>query len=145
MTCASGDSSINDTQFPVNGHAILAIMDIGWLDVCLRVKDVRASREFYEGLGFHRVEGDEAEGWAVVVSGEARIGLYEPKHMEGDGFCLNFRGGNVRAITDDLKNRSYAFAKELYESSEGGASARLKDPDGHTIFFDTAPGETKKT
>jgi len=57
-------------------------MDLGWLDVCLRFEDVRVSREFYEGLGFRLVEGADKEGWAVVVNGDARIGLFARQYME---------------------------------------------------------------
>lgn len=120
-------------------------MDLGWLDVCLRVTKVRDSREFYEGLGLHRVAGDDDEGWAVMVQGEARIGLYEAPHMEGDPLCLSFRGGDVAAIARDLEARGYEFASPLFVSPQGGASAKLRDPDGHMIFFDCAPGETKKS
>ncbi len=119
-------------------------MNLGWLDVCLRVANAQLSREYYEGLGFHRVEGDDAEGWAVVVNGEARIGLYEAAHMEGDPFCLNFRGGDVPAIAEALAGQGYSLSKELHVSAQGGASAKLKDPDGHALFFDCAPGETRK-
>lgn len=120
-------------------------MDLGWLDVCLAVQDVRVSRPFYEGLGFHRVEGDDAEGWAIMVGGESRIGLYEPQHMEGDKVCLNFRGGDVPALAAALRDQGYRFAKDVHGSNQGGFSARLLDPDGHSIFLDAAPGETKKT
>lgn len=119
-------------------------MDLGWLDVCLRVKDVRASREFYEGLGFHQVEGEDSEGWAVVVNREARLGLYESQHMDEDAFSLNFRGSDVLAVSAELKDKGYAFSRDPFVSNQGGASAVLKDPDGHVIFFDTAPEETKK-
>jgi hypothetical protein len=108
------------------------------------VKDVKVSRPYYEGLGFHKVEGDDAEGWAVMVNGESRIGLYEAPHMEGDAVCLNFRGGDVAQTAAELKSKGYTFAKELSDSNQGGASARLKDPDGHVIFLDCAPGEAKK-
>lgn len=119
-------------------------MNLGWLDVCLRVQDARISREFYEKLGFHRVEGDDAEGWAVMVCGESRIGLYEAKHMEGDPFSLNFRGGDVAANATELESKGLSLEGSLFVSHQGGASARLRDPDGHMIFLDTAPGETKK-
>jgi catechol 2,3-dioxygenase-like lactoylglutathione lyase family enzyme len=120
-------------------------MELGWLDVCLRVADIGKSRAFYEGMGFHRVEGEDSEGWAVVVNGDARIGLYTSAHMAGEPFTLNFRGGDVQAIAEALKAKGYVFTKEPHVSSQGGASAHLKDPDGYEVFLDTAPGETKKT
>ncbi len=118
-------------------------MNLGWLDVCLRVADVRTSRAFYERLGFHRVEGDDAEGWAVVVHGEARLGLFQPEFMETGPFSLNFRGGDVAAIAQALEAQGCPFDQPLRISPQGGASARLRDPDGYPIFLDAAPGETK--
>ena len=111
-------------------------MELGWLDVCLRVANVATSRAFYEGLGFRRVEGDDAEGWAVVVHGAARIGLFEPRYMSEAGLSLNFRGGDVRAIWTALSASGYRFEKDLAGELDGGASATLKDPDGHAIFFE---------
>lgn len=119
-------------------------MELGWLDMCLRVSNVSVSREFYEGLGFNKVEGEDEEGWAVVVNGDARIGLYESKHMGESNFSLNFRGGDVIANSDELLAKGYTFMKMPKAHKGGGGSATLLDPDGHTIFFDTAPDETKK-
>jgi catechol 2,3-dioxygenase-like lactoylglutathione lyase family enzyme len=119
-------------------------MDFGWCDICLRVKDVERSREFYEGLGFHRVEGNDVAGWAIVVHEAVRVGLYEKKHMGDDPVMLNFRGGDVLAIAKELQSRGFAFDVPPKAGPEGGGSATLRDPDGYAIFFDTAPGETRK-
>lgn len=118
-------------------------MDIGWLDVCLRVEDVKGSRAFYEGLGFRRVEGKDEEGWAVMTNGDARIGLYERQHMGDDAFSLNFRGSDVMAVAEELKGKGYEFYDGPKQSDQG-CSAWMKDPDGYTLFFDTMVGETKK-
>jgi catechol 2,3-dioxygenase-like lactoylglutathione lyase family enzyme len=115
-------------------------MELGWCDVCLRVKTVAESQRFYAGLGFAKAEGKESEGWAVVTNGRFRIGLFEPQHMR-DEFTLNFRGGNVPAIAHELGVRGYAFEQEPKPSADGSGSALLRDPDGHAIFFDTFPGE----
>lgn len=120
-------------------------MNLGWLDVCLRVESVARSREFYEGMGFVRVEGDDAEGWAVIVSGDSRIGLFEPQFMGDQPFMLNFRGGDVLANAATLEAKGYTFAAPATPGKDGGGSAKLIDPDGHHIFLDTALGETKKT
>lgn len=119
-------------------------MDLGWCDFCLRVSSARASREFYEKLGFHRVEGNDDEGWAVMTNGDARLGLYESAHMGGSPFSLNFRGGDVRANADALVSRGLTLERGPVEGAGGGWSAWLRDPDGHEIFLDTAPGETRK-
>jgi catechol 2,3-dioxygenase-like lactoylglutathione lyase family enzyme len=119
-------------------------VDIGWLDICLRVSDVRTSRAFYESLGFRKVEGSDDEGWAVVVSGESRIGLYEAKHMGADAYSLNFRGGDVEGVAAHLEAAGHEPVSRNIPG-DGSGSATFRDPDGHVLFFDRAPGETKKT
>jgi catechol 2,3-dioxygenase-like lactoylglutathione lyase family enzyme len=119
-------------------------MNIGWCDVCLRVKSARESREFYEKLGFRRVEGDDEQGWAVVTNGEQRLGLYEAPHMGDNAMSLNFRGADVPLVCSLLAEKGMAFEKDPAQGKGGGWSASLRDPDGFLIFFDTAPGETKR-
>lgn len=121
-------------------------MDLGWLDVCLTVKDVRVSRDFYEKLGFRRVEGTDDEGWAVVVNGESRLGLYEPQHGDVEnGFTLNFRGGNIGELVAAIQAEGLSLEGEPKPREDGSGSANLRDPDGYKIFFDSSPGETKKS
>jgi len=119
-------------------------MDLGWLDLCLRVSDVCASRAFYEAFGFHRVEGDDSQGWAVMVNGEARIGLFAPEHMEGDPVSLNFRGGDVASCVAELERRGIHPVRGPLSDAKSGSSAWYRDPDGHLLFLDSAPGEVKK-
>ena len=117
-------------------------MDLGWCDVCLRVAKADISRKFYGDLGFWRVEGSDDEGWAVVTNGDLRLGLFEPQFMRS-AISLNFRGGNVTKICDELRTKGHAIAKEP-KLIEGGGSASLLDPDGYAIFIDSLPGEVKK-
>jgi lactoylglutathione lyase len=121
-----------------------APVDIGWCDGCIAVSSAEASRSFYENLGFHQVEGDEAEGWVVVTNDDMRLGLFERRYMGGNPFTLNFRGGDVFAISGALKDKGVELKSGPTRAANGGCSATLNDPDGHIIFFDTAPGETKK-
>ncbi len=118
-------------------------MEFGWLDVCLKVADVTITRGFYERLGFVRFEGDDEKGWAVMVLGEARIGLYSKDHMENDAICLNFRGGNIRLIAVDLQDKHFVTEAEPRYVGFKGGSIKLRDPDGHLIFFDSSDDETK--
>jgi len=119
-------------------------MDLGWCDVCLKVASAKASREFYELLGFRRVEGKDEEGWAVITNDDLRLGLYEQQHAGEDTLTLNFRGGDVQANCEELKAKGLSFEMGPKEGKSGGWSATLRDPDGYNVFFDTAPGETKK-
>lgn len=118
-------------------------MDLGWLDVCLGVRSVAVSRAFYEGLGFHRVEGEDSEGWAVMVLAESRIGLFDSQFLETGSVTLNFRGGNIGDIVAELASRGLPFEKQPTCNPDGSGSATIFDPDGFRIFFDSAPGETK--
>jgi hypothetical protein len=77
-------------------------MNLGRLDHCLRVASAARSRAFYERLGFVVVEGDTVEGWLVMASGTARLGLFEPRYMGDDVFSLNFRGGDIPRLVDAL-------------------------------------------
>ena len=118
-------------------------MNLGWCDFCLRVTDAHVSREFYEKLGFVRVEGDDAEGWAVMVKDEVRIGLFQPEYM-GGSISINFRGGDVAKVCRALSEQGVEIQKGPTFGKSGGVSAELRDPDGYMIFLDTAPGEIKR-
>lgn len=120
-------------------------MNLGWCDVCLRVADVRASRGFYEALGFRRVDGNDDEGWAIVIHDAVRLGLYESQHVGEDRLTLNFRGGDVAANAEELRRRGLEMEQGPTPGPSGGWSATLRDPDGYSIFLDTAPGETMPT
>jgi len=115
-------------------------MDIGQCDFCLRVNSVTVSRNFYEDLGFRRVEGDDEEGWAVVVNNTTRLGLFEAQYMEAP-FTLNFRGGNIEKIATALTAKGHTFVKPPRLLENGSGSTTLVDPDGNRLFFDTAPGD----
>ncbi len=117
-------------------------MDFGRLDVCLCVANVTTSREFYEKLGFRKVEGDDSEGWAVVVNGTSRVGLYQKPHMT-DMFCLNFRGANIGNLASALGAKGFHLESEPTIRPDGSGSIHLRDPDGHLIFLDTSPSELK--
>lgn len=119
-------------------------MDLGWCDVCLKVASAKASREFYELLGFRRVEGKDEDGWAVMTNDDVRLGLFDQRHVGDDALTLNFRGGDVQANCEELKANGLSFEMGPKEGKSGGWSAILRDPDGYSVFLDTAPGETKK-
>lgn len=119
-------------------------MELGWCDICLRVKSAKTSREFYSLLGFWQVEGKDEEGWAVVTNADLRLGLYEKEHVGEDAFTINFRGGDVMANAKELMEHGVVFEMGPKEGKNGGGSAICRDPDGFSIFLDTFPGETKK-
>jgi catechol 2,3-dioxygenase-like lactoylglutathione lyase family enzyme len=111
----------------------------GRLHVCLNVADIAASHAFYATLGFSREEGDLAEKWLVMEREGIRIGLFQG-HWD-DPFSLNFRGGDVPAIARALESAGLTMERVAATSDAGCGSATIRDPDGHLIFFDTAPNE----
>jgi catechol 2,3-dioxygenase-like lactoylglutathione lyase family enzyme len=111
---------------------------LGNFELCLNVADVRRSLEFYETLGFKRVGGNIADGWAIIENSNCRVGLYEG-HIDSN--LLNFRGGDVFAIGAALKESGLEFTQDPYREADGSAGAILKDPDGNVIYFNTFPEE----
>ena len=50
-------------------------MELGNFSVSLAVKDLAASRAFYQKLGFEARFGDPAQGWLILQNGTTTIGL----------------------------------------------------------------------
>src|SRR5688572_4054292 len=51
--------------------------DFGNFSVSLSVKDIAASRAFYEKLGFRPVGGDERQKWLIMQNRTSTIGLFQ--------------------------------------------------------------------
>lgn len=116
-------------------------MNLGRLDVCLSVRSVAESATFYEGLGFARIEGEIAEGWAIVAHGDCRIGLFEPKYMDGHSFSMNFRGAHIGELAQLAQRIGLQLMHFKLSGPDGSGSAALLDPDGNLLFFDSSPSE----
>ena len=52
-------------------------MTLGTFSVSLAVKDLAASRAFYEKLGFEGVGGDPQQNWLILRNGNSTIGLFQ--------------------------------------------------------------------
>ena len=108
-------------------------MNLGTFSVSLSVKDLQASKAFYEKLGFSVLDGDEADGWLMLRNGEAKIGIFQGKF---EGNALTFNPTDVRGIQRSLKAQGVRLMLEADESTKGHAAAFLKDPDGNQILID---------
>ena len=118
---------------------------LGNFSVSLTVKDLDASRAFYEKLGFRVVGGDPAKHWLILQNETSTIGLFQGMF---DRNVLTFNPGwdrtsatlesfdDVREIQRTLKGRGLALASSADESTSGPASLRLVDPDGNPILID---------
>lgn len=120
-------------------------MDLGTFSISLAVKDLAASRAFYETLGFMAFHGDATQGWLILKNGETVIGLFQGMFEKN---ILTFNPGwdgdaqdvdpftDVRELQRRLKAAGIAFDQEADESSTGPASFAISDPDGNPILVD---------
>lgn len=120
-------------------------MDLGAFSISLAVKDIEASRVFYEKLGFSVFGGNQSQNWLIMKNGEHVIGLFQGMFTEN---ILTFNPGwdsnarkllqftDVRALQKMLKAQNIQLATEADESSSGPASFVVLDPDGNSILFD---------
>lgn len=121
-------------------------MKLGAFSVSLAVKDLAASRAFYEKLGFEQVMGDPAQNWLILRNGETTIGLFQGMF---DRNMLTFNPGwtskaeaiqedfaDVREIQQGLKADGVPLTLEADESTSGPGSVMLTDPDGNPILID---------
>ncbi len=106
-------------------------MDLGKFSVSLAVKNLDASRAFYQAFGF-RVIGGDGEHYVVMRNGDATLGLFMGMFEDN---ILTFHPDDVRSIQAGLKEAGIAFEREA-EEGEGPAHAVLRDPDGNVILLD---------
>lgn len=138
--------SQNETQRKhTNNQKGARQMDLGNFSVSLAVKDLAASRTFYEKLGFKQIHGQPEQNWIILQNGNATIGLFQGMFEEN---VLTFNPGwdregknvdpftDVREIQKSLKKAGIPFISEADESSTGPASFIIADPDGNTILVD---------
>jgi len=128
-------------------------MQLGNFSVSLAVKDIGASRAFYEKLGFRVFGGDQSQNWLILQNETSTIGLFQGMF---DKNILTFNPGwdrnggtlpafdDVRVIQQTLKSRGLALATEADEATSGPASIMVIDPDGNQILIDQhVPSPTK--
>ena len=120
-------------------------MNLGAFSISLAVKDIQASKAFYEKLGFEAFHGDISQNWLILKNGEHVIGLFQGMF---DRNVLTFNPGwtqdaqpldtftDVRELQRQLKAEGVELMSEADESTNGPASFMLVDPDGNPIYID---------
>ena len=120
-------------------------MDLGAFSISLTVKDLSASRAFYEKLGFEATGGSEEESYLILMNGEALIGLFQGMF---DKNILTFNPGltnkkerleeftDVREIQRSLKEQGIEVMTEVDADTTGAGSLTLVDPDGNPVLID---------
>lgn len=119
-------------------------MKLGNFSVSLAVKDIQASKDFYEKLGFAQVFGDVAQGWAIMKNGGTKVGLFQGMFERN---LLTFNPGwdengqpvgeydDIRVIQARLESAGVDVGAAI-EAPAGPANFTVTDPDGNPILFD---------
>ena len=120
-------------------------MQLGAFSISLAVKDITASRAFYERFGFSVFAGHQDQNWLILKNGDAVIGLFQGMF---DKNILTFNPGwdssaqrlpsftDVRDLQRQLKAQGIQLVQEADESTTGPASFVAVDPDGNPILVD---------
>ena len=119
-------------------------MELGNFSVSLAVKDLQASKNFYEKFGFKPFTGDSSH-WLIMKNGSHVIGLFQGMFEKN---ILTFNPGwdsnankltsftDVRELQRQLKAMGVQLMTEADEATTGPASFVVVDPDGNPILVD---------
>lgn len=120
-------------------------MKLGAFSVSLSVKDIIASKEFYEKLGFEVFAGELEKNYLIMKNGDSLVGLFQGMFKNN---LMTFNPGwdtsaqkmndfdDVREIQRKLKAQGIPIINEADENTSGPASFVVVDPDGNTILLD---------
>lgn len=120
-------------------------MELGAFSISLAVKDIAASRAFYEKLGFSVFGGDQEQNWLIMKNGTTLIGLFQGMFEKN---MLTFNPGwdsdaqplpafaDVREIQRHLLARGVQLDARADEDGSGPAHIVLTDPDGNPVLID---------
>ncbi len=120
-------------------------MDLGAFSISLAVKDLAASRKFYEAFGFTAFAGDASQNWLILKNGDHVIGLFQGMFEKN---MLTFNPGwdsnakkldsftDIRALQRRLKAQGVPLVQQADETTTGPASFVAVDPDGNPVLFD---------
>ncbi len=124
-------------------------MELGTFSISLAVKDLQASKQFYEKFGFKPFAGNAAQNWLILKNGDHVIGLFQGMFEKN---ILTFNPGwdsnaqklanftDVRELQRQLKAQGVQLANEADETTTGPASLIAIDPDGNPILLDQHVG-----
>jgi lactoylglutathione lyase len=120
-------------------------MDLGAFSISLAVKDLAASKSFYEKFGFSVFGGNAAQNWLILKNGDHIIGLFQGMFPNN---IITFNPGwdqnaqplaaftDVRELQRQLKAQGVPLEPQADESTTGPASFMAVDPDGNQILVD---------
>lgn len=120
-------------------------MKLGAFSVSLCVKDLTASKQIYEKLGFAVFAGDLGKKYFIMKNENSLIGIFEGMFENN---ILTFNPGwdtnankleffnDVREIQHNVKDQGIEIETEVDENSSGPGSFFVFDQDGNAILID---------
>lgn len=120
-------------------------MRLGAFSISLAVKDIKASKDFYEKIGFKVFGGDIENNYLIMKNEYTLIGLFQGMF---DKNILTFNPGwnqdaqplpefdDVRKLNKAVKQDGLSTESESMEGESGPGSFILIDPDGNQILID---------
>jgi lactoylglutathione lyase len=120
-------------------------MELGAFSISLAVKNIEASKEFYEKFGFKAFAGDASQNWLILKNGDHAIGLFQGMFEKN---ILTFNPGwdskaqklasftDVRDLQRQLKAAGVQLQTTADEATTGPASFVAVDPDGNPFLID---------
>jgi lactoylglutathione lyase len=120
-------------------------MQLGAFSISLAVKDIKASKDFYEKFGFQVFHGDITQNWLILKNDDSTIGLFQGMFENN---ILTFNPGwdsdaielekftDIRQLQRQLRELGVKFENEVDEDTTGPASFVVVDPDGNPILVD---------
>jgi predicted lactoylglutathione lyase len=120
-------------------------LKLGAFSISLNVKDLKASKEFYETLGFTVSGGSMESKYLIMKNEHTLIGIFQGFF---EGYMLTFNPGwddskkelkkfdDVRKIQKHLKSKNIPLIMEASDTTTGPAYIMFKDPDGNMILMD---------
>jgi len=120
-------------------------MQLGVFSISLAVKDIQASKAFYEKFGFTVLGGNPEHNWVILKNGDTVIGLFQGMFEKN---ILTFNPGwdanaknvdpftDVRELQKQLQAQGVEFQTLADEATTGPASFVVVDPDGNPILVD---------
>jgi lactoylglutathione lyase len=120
-------------------------MELGVFSISLAVKDIAASRAFYEALGFTAFGGNQEHNWLIMKNGTTLIGLFQGMFEKN---LLTFNPGwdheaktlpaftDVRDIQKQLEAKGITVTMQKTDTPSGPAHIVVVDPDGNPVLID---------
>lgn len=120
-------------------------MQLGVFSISLAVKDIEASKSFYEKLGFAVFGGNIEQNWLILKNGDCIVGLFQGMFERN---TLTFNPGwdanaqvvpgftDLRTLQRHLEEQGVEFVMKVDDTTSGPGYFMLTDPDGNPILVD---------